>query len=71
MEDQVRKIIAGILVIDVAGLTLATNITAIESWDSMAQVRIVAELEDAFSCSIPIERINSLRKVGDFVSVIS
>jgi len=71
MEERVREIIADILGIDTGGLAVSTDIRSIESWDSMVQVRIIAELEDVFSCSIPIERIKSLKKVEDFVNIIS
>ena len=71
MEERVREIIADILGIDAGELVLSTDITSIESWDSMAQVRIIAELEDYFTCSIPIESIKLLRKVEDFVNMVS
>jgi acyl carrier protein len=68
--ERARKIIADILSIDVSSLSDSSDITSFESWDSMAQVRIIAELEDALECSIPIEKIKLLKKVEDFLNVI-
>ena len=67
---RARQIIADILGVEVSTLLDSSDITSFESWDSMAQVRIVAELEDALECSIPIEMIKLLKKIEDFLNII-
>jgi acyl carrier protein len=71
VEDKVRGIIAGILGVDPETLPLQADIRTVATWDSMAQIRIIAELESVFDCFIPIESVPALRRVSDFVGVIS
>jgi acyl carrier protein len=66
VNEKIAAIIAEILETDVGKLTSDTNITALENWDSLAQVRIIAELESAFDCSIPIEKVKVLKTVKCF-----
>jgi acyl carrier protein len=70
MENKVRHIIADILNLNPDELRSDSDITSFVNWDSLAQVRIIAELEYMFECSIPIEKVPLLKTVGDFVNVI-
>jgi acyl carrier protein len=71
MEERARGIIAEILGVDIGLLAVSDDITSMDAWNSLAQVRIIAELEYAFDRSIPIEKIGSLKKLGDFVDALS
>ena len=42
-----------------------------EKWDSMAQLNIVVELEDAFGVNLEPEQIEGMKSVSDIVKVIS
>jgi acyl carrier protein len=70
MDEKIAAIIAEILETDVGELTSETNISALENWDSLAQVRIIAELESAFDCSIPIEKVKDLKTVKSFAEAV-
>ena len=71
MEDKVHGIIVSILGVDSETLSPQADIRTVATWDSLAQIRIIAELESVFDCFIPIEIAPSLRSVSDFVGVIS
>lgn len=71
MEEKVCGIIAGILGVDPATLSPQADIRTVAAWDSLAQIRIIAELESVFDCFIPIESAPALHRVSDFVGVIS
>jgi acyl carrier protein len=71
MNEKITAIIAEILETDVNELAPETIITILENWDSLAQVRIIAELESAFDCSIPIEKIRDLKTVNDFAAALN
>lgn len=42
-----------------------------EKWDSMAQLNLTVELEDAFDVSLEPEQIAEMKSVSDIVRVIS
>jgi acyl carrier protein len=69
--DAVREIIAGILEVGAEEMTASVAINEFESWDSMAQIRIIAELEGVFGCFIPIEKALTLTKIEDFIDAVS
>jgi acyl carrier protein len=71
MEDKVRGIIAGILGMNPETLSLQADIRTAAAWDSLAQIRIIAELESVFDCFIPIESVPTLNSISDFIRVIS
>lgn len=71
MVDTIRQIIAEALDVSPERLAADTDISTLESWDSLRQVLIIAEIEDQLHASVPIEKVATLRRVQDFVDVIS
>jgi len=53
--------------VDRASLSLDTAYESIPQWDSVAHLRLVMEAEKTFGTSYPLERIPSLRTLGDFL----
>jgi acyl carrier protein len=40
-------------------------------WDSIAHVRIIAEIEDVLNVSVPIDRALKFRSIRDFIEAIA
>ena len=51
-------------------VTLETSIFNCQRWDSLNHLKILVELESAFSCSLPLEEIGDVNSVRDWVSLI-
>lgn len=69
-ELKVIEIVAEIIEVEKETLTLDSARKEIEEWDSLSHVQIIAELEDAFGVSIPIEKVNEVRTIRDFVEFV-
>lgn len=63
-------IVGDILGVDPRILNLGLSKEKLESWDSLAQVQIIAEIEEEFAVSIPIEEVSQINTLGDFYSYI-
>lgn len=59
-------LIAGILEVDASKLTMDTKRSEIPSWDSLAHIRIVAELGEKLGAEIPIEDLGDIDTIGGF-----
>lgn len=44
--------------------------TTCDAWDSMGQLNLVAELEDAFDISLEPEEIGTMKSFDDIVSIL-
>ena len=51
-------------------ITNETNAAQIEDWDSLAQVRLVAAIENEFSVKFTFNQLQKLKNVGDMVDLI-
>ena len=52
-------------------LSASTKAKDIEGWDSLAHIRIMIAIEEAFGIQFQTSEITSLRDVGHLVSLIS
>jgi acyl carrier protein len=50
-------------------LTTATPIKDVPGWDSFAWIAILTGIENYCGCDFPIDRVDSLRNVGDLVAL--
>ena len=59
-------------ILDIEDLVLLRDTTSdsIESWDSLAQINIIAACENQFGIKFDLNDIIRLNKVGDIVDVI-
>lgn len=53
-------------------LSISPEMTAkdIEDWDSLMQIQLIVAAERKFSIKFTTQEMNSLRNVGDFVTLI-
>lgn len=70
MEDFLG-FIARIFEVDKGILDLKTSRDDIDVWDSLMQVRLVAEIEENYHVEIPFDKISEINILGDFYSFIN
>lgn len=70
MENKIYQVIADILEVDVANITKEMCMENVEEWDSIAHIRIIAELEEVLGMQIPFEKVLEIKRVGDFFEFI-
>jgi len=70
MEKKLLDVISDVLGIEKTKIFLETKRTDIEKWDSLAHIQLVAEIEDRFGVSIPIEEVAAIKKISDFMKFV-
>lgn len=68
MEEKVLKILKEIFELDTVDVTCSQ--TSCEAWDSMGQLNIVAELEDAFAINLEPEEIGAMKCFDDIIRIL-
>ncbi len=68
MEEKVIALLEEVL--DVESLDNTCSQVTCEEWDSMAQLNIVAELEDAFDVNLEPEEISSMKSFDDIIRIL-
>lgn len=68
--DKLLQVFADVLDIEINENHLQLTKNEIEEWDSLAQIQIVAEIEEEFGVTIPFEDIETINKLGDFLKYI-
>lgn len=70
MKEKLLQTCAEVFCIDQEKLSIDTSQEDLEEWDSLAQVQLIAEIEEAFHCRIPFEKISRIKKISDFLDYI-
>lgn len=68
MENKVLEILREVFELDSVERTCSQ--TTCDAWDSMGQLNLVAELEDAFGVSLEPEEIGTMKSFGDIVRIL-
>jgi len=72
MFESVKATIVDVLDLeDDTAITPATTAEEIEEWDSLQHVRVLTALERKFKFRFADDEVQSLRNVGDLVSVVA
>ena len=69
--EKFIEFLSEILNVDASILTKNTKYQSIPEWDSLMQIRIVAEIEERYNVDIPIDMIDSLLSINDFYEFIN
>ena len=69
MEEKVLEILKNVFELDTVDETCSQE--TCEKWDSMGQLNLVVELEDAFDISLEPEQIAEMKSVKDIIRIIS
>ena len=48
----------------------STTADDIEDWDSLSNITLICELEEAFDCKFSINDINNIKNVGDILDML-
>lgn len=68
MENKVFEILKEVFEIEIVDNTCSQ--TTCEKWDSMGQLNLVAELEDAFDISLEPEEIGTMKCYDDIIRIL-
>lgn len=68
--DKVKELLANQLNIEEAKVSMEANIAADLGADSLDVFEILIALEDEFNISIPDDKVNDIKTVGDLVKFI-
>lgn len=69
MEEKILEILKETFELDSVDKTCSQQ--TCPEWDSMGQLNLVAELEDAFNISIEPEEIAEMKSFEDIIKIIS
>lgn len=69
MEEKVLEILKDVFELDSVDNTISQD--NCEEWDSMGQLNLVAELEDAFDVSLEPEEIGTMRSFADILRILN
>jgi len=70
IQDQIIDIIAGVLKVDRAQITLESAVGDVPSWDSLAQLSILQSVQDEFDVEFEPEEMMDIENVGDIVKTV-
>ncbi|MEY8214406.1 MAG: phosphopantetheine-binding protein [Colwellia sp.] len=68
-ENQILEIIAEILEIEVSEITLGNELDE-DSWDSLAVVTFISEIDSNFDQVISPTAVNEVKTVADLIALV-
>ena len=69
MEEKVLEILKDLFELDAVDETCSQK--TCEKWDSMGQLNLALELEDAFGVDLEPEEIGEMKSFGDIISLLT
>ena len=70
MKEEIVKIIADILEVDVCDIEMDTALGDLPEWDSMHHLQIIAELEKVYNIKFNASDLAELEDVSDLISLV-
>ena len=70
MKEEIVKIIADILEVDVCDIEMDTAVGDLPEWDSMHHLQIIAELEKVYNIKFNASDLAELVDVSDLISLV-
>ena len=70
MKEEIVKIIADILEVDVCDIEMDTAVGDLPEWDSMHHLQIIAELEKVYNIKFNASDLAELEVVSDLISLV-
>jgi acyl carrier protein len=68
MEEKVLEILKNVFELETVDTTCSQQ--TCEKWDSMVQLNLVVELEDAFDICLEPEEISDIKSYKDIISIL-
>ena len=69
--DKFLSFVAELFEVPVETLSLDIEYQSIPQWDSLMQLRLVAEIEEQYNVEIPIDAISDMKNLHDFYCYIT
>ena len=70
VKNKVIEIIAGVLEVNVADITLESTVGDFPSWDSLGQLNILQSVQDEFEVEFEPEEMMDIEDVNDIINAV-
>ena len=70
VKNKVIEIIAGVLEVNVAEITLESTVGDFPSWDSLGQLNILQSVQDEFEVEFEPEEMMDIEDVNDIINAV-
>ena len=70
VKDKVLEIIAGVLGVNVADITLESTVGDFPSWDSLGQLNILQRVQDELEVEFEPEEMMDIEDVNDIINAV-
>lgn len=71
MEEQVKAIMADLFTVAEASIDDRTSMETVERWDSLAQIDLIAALEEEFGVTFEVEEFEIMTSYPEVLDVLS
>ena len=71
MEERVRAIMADILMVSVGEIGDDASMGTMAKWDSLAQIDLIAALEEEFGVTFDVEEFELMTSYRDVIATLS
>lgn len=71
LEERIRAIAANVFQADASAVELSMGPDDIDRWDSLNHLRLITEVESAFSVHLTMQQIQQIGSLGDLVAFVS
>lgn len=69
-KNEVYKILADVLGIDIGSINEKTGPDNVESWDSFNALMLINEFEEKFKISFAMKEVAKVENVGDIINIL-
>ena len=70
MQDEIKEIMADVLGIEPGMIDETSSMETVESWDSLAQINIVAALEQRYGVTFEVSEIETMLSFPAIVEMV-
>jgi acyl carrier protein len=71
VEERVKAIMADIFMVDEAAIGSSASMDTIAQWDSLAQINLIAALEEEFGVAFEVEEFETMTSLSDVLETLS
>lgn len=70
-DDKIKAIAADVFHVDASHIELEMGPDDVDAWDSMNHLRLITEIESAFSMQLTMQQIQGIETLRDLASFVS
>jgi acyl carrier protein len=71
VEDRVKAIMADIFMVEASSIGPSTSMHTLERWDSLAQINLIAALEEEFAVRFEVEEFELMTNFPEVIGILS